>query len=166
MSYCRDRSKSQHRPDGRRRTKETNLIEDLTELALVLHGEEDLLDVADVGKGVEVLLDDGGRAVKLEAEVTETLRDGSHLRRSDVTTDEDTRVGLGNAETVGGGEGGPVGFAEVGSEGGDFTGRGHLDTEVRVGTCETSPRDYREERGGQWRKASKERQRETHTEEP
>jgi hypothetical protein len=125
---------------GRRKGK-TNLVKDLTELALVLDGEEDLLGVADVREAVEELLNDGRSAVKLEPEVAQSLRDGSHLRAGDVTTDEDTGVGLRDAETVGRGEGGPVGFAKVGSEGGDFTGGGHLDTEVRVGTGETSPRD-------------------------
>ena len=165
MSYCgQSRREHQEIDLGLTATEEVpaHLVEYFSKLSLVLDGEEDLLSLGDVRKRVEVFLDDGRRAVKLETEIGETFCDGGHLGASDVTTDENTRLGLRNSETVGRGERSPVSFGESGSESSDFTSRGHLcrkshtqdqlmsraqiirkaeltNTDERISTSETSP---------------------------
>lgn len=110
---------------GARRTFESHRRTHL-KLPLVLEGEEDTLGRRDVVEGVEVLLNNGRRAEELESEVRKALGDLGHEGGGDITTDEDTRLGLGDPEAVGRGERIEVGLGDVGSEGGDLSSRSHL----------------------------------------
>lgn len=74
------------------------LIKDLAQESLVFGGEEYPFGIY-IWDIVQKLLNDGRRAIKLESEVNQSLRNGPHFRLRDVTTDEDTRVCSGNFET-------------------------------------------------------------------
>lgn len=80
-------------------------LKHLAKLALVLDGEENAFDLADVGKSVEELLDDGRGAVELESEIRKLLRDGAQLGAGDVAAEQDAALRLGNLEAVGREEG-------------------------------------------------------------
>ena len=97
--------------------------------------------------------------VELEAKVNQVLSDDEHLGSVDVSTDQETRVGSRELESVDRKQSSPVGLVDVLSESSDLTGRSHLDTPVSsaimqnvtpqgnsqegVGSRQTSPGELR-----------------------
>jgi hypothetical protein len=121
------------------------LLEDLTESTLVLLGEfNDLdLDAAILGLALEVVLDSLVGGVELVTERVDVVDNLGKIGVVDVSTEKKTLTRLGATEVHHRLSSGPVGLNEVLTEASHFTSRRHLDTEVRVGTSKTSPRELR-----------------------
>lgn len=101
------------------------LIEHLPKFALISLRENDTLD-SNIRNVAEELLDDRGGAIKLEAKTLELLRNRDHFRLGHVTTNEDTRVSLGDLEAGGAEKRSPIGFMDILAEGSNFTSAGHF----------------------------------------